>query len=228
RAPRGSSPAKVQPATARECMPPGGCLPSEPLRSFPFLRRKAPEHHVQRLHFVHTEAPVSIARIDPQLPIFPPPAALVGIAVDASEKRGGSAAGVAEGYSMRAVLGRVHHIENRAALRPGKAGDGLDHAIAIVDDEANGRGLSVRPVARRSECEQDRCQQNSHRASGEAIATAPPHRPTLLSRPPLVAPSSRRGAARAGGGRAAPPPIPRGCRGARRARRPPPPAPPAG
>src|SRR5262249_42153392 len=117
-------------------MPRGGCLPSEPLRSFPFLRRKAPKHHVQRLHLVYTEALVSIARIDPQLPIFPrPSAALVGNVVDSREERRGAAAGVTEGYSMRAVLGRVHHIENRAALRPGKAGDSLDHPIAIVDDE---------------------------------------------------------------------------------------------
>src|SRR5215831_19717422 len=112
------------------------------IESFPCLRREAPEHHVERLHLVYTEAPVSIAGIDPQLPIFlRPAAALVGDVVDACEQRGGSAAAVTEGYAMRALLGRVHHIENRAALRPGKAGDGLDHAIAIVDDEANGRAL---------------------------------------------------------------------------------------
>src|SRR5262245_37774654 len=128
------------------------------IESFPCLRREAPEHHVQRLHLVYTEASVSIARIDPQLPIFlRPAAALVGNVVDSREQRGSSAASVAAGYSMRAVLGRVHHIENRAALRPGKAGDGLDHAIAIVDDQANGRGLRVRAVARRTDNEEDRC-----------------------------------------------------------------------
>src|SRR5262252_9874865 len=95
--------------------------------SFSCLRREAPEHHVQRLHLVYTEAHVSIARIDPQLPIFlRRSAALVGDVVDAREERGGSAAGVTEAYAMRAVLGRVHHIENLAALRPGQAGDGLD------------------------------------------------------------------------------------------------------
>src|SRR5499433_2812516 len=124
------------------------------MESFPFLRREAPEHHVQRLHLVYTEASVSIARIDPQLPIFlRPTAALIGNVVDAREQRGSAAAGVTEGYSMRAVLGRVHHIENRAALRPGKAGDGLDHAIAVVDHQANGRGLRVRAVARRTDNE---------------------------------------------------------------------------
>src|SRR5215468_1642543 len=146
------------------------------IESFPFLRREAPEHHVQRLHLVCTEAPVSIARIDPQLPIFlRPAAALVGDVVDAREERGGAAAGVTESYSMGAVFGRVHHIENRAALRPGKTGDGLDHAIAIVDDEANGCGLRVRPIAGRREGEQHRCQHNSHRASGEAIAPTQCH-----------------------------------------------------
>src|SRR5215813_14212964 len=116
------------------------------MESFPFLRREAPEHHVQRLHLVYTEAPLSIARIHPQLPIFLRPA-LVGDVVDAREERGGPAAAVTEAYSMRAVLGRVHHIENRGPLRPGQAGDGLDHAIAIVDDEANGCALSVRALA---------------------------------------------------------------------------------
>src|SRR5262245_47294775 len=170
------------------------------IESFPFLRREAPEHHVQRLHLVYAEAPVSIARIDPQLPILlRPTAALVGNVVDAREERGSSAAGVTEGYSVRAVLGRVHHIENRAAFRPGKAGDGLDHAIAIVDDEANGCGLSVRPIARRSECEQDRCQHNSRRATGEAIATASAHCRILLK---WSAPRVRREPA-------VPPPIPR-------------------
>src|SRR6516165_9851999 len=112
------------------------------IESFPCLRREAPEHHVQRLHLVYTEASVSIARIDPQLPIFlRRGAALIGDVVDAREQRRGSTAGVAEAYSMRAVLGRVHHIENRAALRPGQAGDGLDHAIAIVDDATNGCAL---------------------------------------------------------------------------------------
>src|SRR6516164_3332981 len=112
------------------------------IKSFPLLRRKAPEHHVQRLHLVYTEALVSIARIDPQLPIFlRRSAALVGDVVDAREERRGSAAGVTEGYSMGAVLGRVHHVENRAPLRPGQGGDGLDHAIAIVDDEASGCAL---------------------------------------------------------------------------------------
>src|SRR5215813_1321157 len=102
------------------------------IESFPCLRREAPEHHVERLHLVYTEAPVSIAGIDPQLPIFlRRSAALIGDVVDAREQRGGSAAGVTEGYAMRAVLGRVHHVENGAALRPGKAGDGLDHAVAV-------------------------------------------------------------------------------------------------
>src|SRR6266567_9468035 len=88
------------------------------IESFPCLRREAPEHHVQRLHLVYTEAFVSIARIDPQLPIFlRPAAALVGDLVDSRDERGSSAAGVTEGYSMRAVLGRVHHIEDRAPLR---------------------------------------------------------------------------------------------------------------
>src|SRR5262250_150881 len=40
------------------------------IESLPCLRREAPEHHIERLHLVHTEAPVSIAGIDPQLPIF--------------------------------------------------------------------------------------------------------------------------------------------------------------
>src|SRR5262245_49931329 len=116
----------------------GGFLRSRPSSHFPFesvpcLRREAPEHHVQRLHLVYTEAPVSIVGIDPQLPIFlRPAAALIGDVVDSREQRGGAAAAVTEGYAMRAVLGRVHHIENRAALRPGKVGDGLDHAVAIV------------------------------------------------------------------------------------------------
>src|SRR5499427_5035388 len=127
------------------------------IESFPCLRRKAPEHHVQWLHLVYTEALVSIARIDPQLPIFlRRSAALVGDVVDAREERGGSAAGVTEAYAMRAVLGRVHHIENLAALRPGQAGDGLDRAIAVVDDEANGCGLRVRSLARRRDGEQHR------------------------------------------------------------------------
>src|SRR5215472_18308379 len=100
RAPRGSSRAKAHPAPARECMPRGGFLRSEPFESFPCesfpcLRREAPEHHVERLHLVYTEAPVSIAGIDPQLPIFlRRSAALVGDVVDAREQRGGSAAGV--------------------------------------------------------------------------------------------------------------------------------------
>src|SRR5262252_9409698 len=101
------------------------------IESFSCLRREAPEHHVQWLHLVYTEAFVSIARIDPQLPIFLR-TALIGDVVDAREESGGPAAGVTEGYSMRAVLGRVHHIENRAALRPGQGGDGLDHAVAVV------------------------------------------------------------------------------------------------
>src|SRR5262249_51680030 len=93
------------------------------MEAFPLQRREAPEHRVQRLHLVYTEASISIAGIDPQLPIFlRPAAALIGDVVDAREQRGSAAAGVAEGYPMRAVLGRVHHIENRAALRPGKAG----------------------------------------------------------------------------------------------------------
>src|SRR5262249_39791802 len=134
-----------------------------PAESFPCLRRKAPEHHVERLHLVYTEAPLSIVGIDPQLPIFlRPAAALIGDVVDAREERGGSAATVTEGYAMRAVLGRVHPMETRPALRPGKVGDGLDHAVAIVDDEADGRALRVRATPRRSECEQERCQQNSH------------------------------------------------------------------
>src|SRR5262249_56108681 len=103
------------------------------MESFPFLRREAPEHHVQRLHLVYTEAPVSIARIDPQLPIFlRPAAALIGDVVDAREERGGAAAGVAEGYPMRAVLGRVHHIENRPALRPLTPRARLAHPIPLV------------------------------------------------------------------------------------------------
>src|SRR5947209_468527 len=81
----------------------GGFLRSEPLshfpaESFPCLRREAPEHHVQRLHLVYTEAFVRIAGIDPQLPIFlRPAAALVGDVVDAREKRRSAAAGVTEG-----------------------------------------------------------------------------------------------------------------------------------
>src|SRR5262249_60051149 len=83
------------------------------MESFPCLRRKAPEHHVQRLHLVYTEALVSIARIDPQLPIFlRRSAALIGDVVDAREERRGSAAGVTKAYSMRTVIGRVHHIES--------------------------------------------------------------------------------------------------------------------
>src|SRR5947209_12812970 len=167
--------------------------------SVPCLRREAPEHYVQRLHLVYTEAPVSIGGIDPQLPIFLRPAALIGDVVDAREQRGGAAAGVTEGYSMRTVLGRVHHIENRAALRPGKVGDGLDHAIAIVDDEANGCVLSACALARRRDGEQHRCQHNRRRAPGEAIATAPAH--CLI----LLAWSS----ARARRGPNASPPIPR-------------------
>src|SRR5262249_11448334 len=140
------------------------------MESFPFLRREAPEHHVQRLHLVYTEAPVSIARIDPQLPIFlRPAAALIGDVVDAREERGGAAAGVAEGYPMRAVLGRFHQMETRAPPRRGKAGEGLAHATPMVDDQAKGRGLRGRAVARRTDNEEDRCQHNSHRASGEAI-----------------------------------------------------------
>src|SRR5262249_29232797 len=168
-------------------MPRGGFLRSEPsnhfpAESFPCLRREAPEYHVERLHLVYTEAPLSIAGIDPQLPIFlRPAAALVGDVVDACEQRGGSAAAVTEGYAMRALLGRVHHIENRAALRPGKAGDGLDHAVAIVDDEANRCGLSVRLIARRSNREQDRRQQNCGRAPGEAMAAARGHGLILLA-----------------------------------------------
>src|SRR5262245_8880533 len=163
----------------------GGFLRSRPsshfpAESFPCLRREAPEHHVQRLHLVYTEAPVSIVGIDPQLPIFLRPAAgLVGDVVDAREQRGGSAASVTEGYAMRAVLGGVHHVENRAALRPGKAGDALGHAVAVVDDEANRCGLSVRLIARRSNREQDRRQRD--RAPGEAIATAPAHCRILLA-----------------------------------------------
>src|SRR6516162_7008706 len=152
------------------------------IESFPCLRRKAPEHHVQRLHLVYTEALVSIARIDPQLPIFlRRSTALIGDVVDAREERRGPAAAVTEGYAMRAILGRVHHIEDRAALRPGQAGDGLDHAIAIVDDEANGCALRVRAPARRRDGEQHRCQDNSCRAPGEAIATAPGHGLILLA-----------------------------------------------
>src|SRR6516225_11275547 len=91
------------------------------IESFPFLRREAPEHHVQRLHLVCTEAPVSIVGIDPQLPIFLRPAAdLIGNVVDAREERRGAAAGVTEGYSMRGGLGGVHHVEYRVALGPGK------------------------------------------------------------------------------------------------------------
>src|SRR6516225_4801063 len=173
-------------------------LPIKAIESFPCLRREAPEHHVERLHLVYTEAPLSIAGIDPQLPIFlRRSAALIGDVVDAREERGGSAAGVTEGYSMRALLGRVHHIENRAALRPGQAGDGLDHAVAIVDDEANRCGLSVRLIARRSNREQDRRQRG--RASGEAMATARGHGRILLAWR----------AARVRRGPAAPRPIPR-------------------
>src|SRR5215467_12073319 len=92
-------------------MPRGGFLRSEPSSHFPACVVKR----------VHTEAPVSIAGIDPQLPIFlRRSAALIGDVVDAREERGGSAAAVTEGYAMRAVLGGVHHVENRAALRPGK------------------------------------------------------------------------------------------------------------
>src|SRR5262249_22482574 len=85
------------------------------------------------------------------------------------------AAGVTEAYSMRAVLGRVHHVDDRVALRPGQAGDSLDHAIAVVDDEANGCGLRMCAIARRCDGEQHRCQHNSRRASAEVIATAPGH-----------------------------------------------------
>src|SRR5262245_29984625 len=178
----------------------GGFLRSEPLRSFPCLRRKAPEHHVERLHLVYAEAPLSIAGIDPQLPIFlRRSAALIGDVVDAREERGGAAAGVTEGYAVRAVLGGVHHVENRAALRPGKAGDGLDHAVAIVDDEANARALRVRAMARRGDREQHRRQQTCGRAPGEAIATASAHGRILLAWR----------AARVRRGPAAPRPIPR-------------------
>src|SRR5262249_28298012 len=186
-------------------MPRGGFLRSEPsnhfpAESFPCLRREAPEYHVERLHLVYTEAPLSIAGIDPQLPIFlRRSAALISDVVDAREQRGGSAAGVTEGYAMRALLGRVHHIENRAALRPGQAGDGLDHAIAIVDDEADRCGLRAREIAGRSDGEQDRCQQNSVRAPDEAIAMASAHGRILLA---WRAAHVRRGPA-------APRPIPR-------------------
>src|SRR5262249_54428233 len=170
------------------------------IESFPCLRGEAPEYHVQRLHLVYTEALVSIAGIDPQLPIFlRRSAALIGDVVDAREERGGPAAGVTEAYAMRAVLGRVHHVENRAPLRPGQAGDGLDHAIAIVDDEANGRGLSACALARRRGGEQHRCQDNSRRAPAEAIATARSYA--------LILPA--RSCARARRGSAVSPPIPR-------------------
>src|SRR5215831_13032220 len=152
------------------------------IESFPCLRREAPEHHVQRLHLVYTEALVSIAGIDPQLPIFlRRSAALIGDVVDAREERGGSAAAVTEGYAMRAVLGGVHHVENRAALRPGKVGDGLDHAVAIVDDQANARALRVRAIARRGDREQHRRQQTCGRAPGETIAMASAHGRILLA-----------------------------------------------
>src|SRR5262249_61192255 len=90
-------------------------IESFPCESFPCLRRKAPEHHVERLHFVYTEAPLSIAGIDPQLPIFlRRSAALIGDVVDAREERGAAAAGVTEGYSMRALLARF--ITSRTVL----------------------------------------------------------------------------------------------------------------
>src|SRR5262249_62125304 len=112
-------PTRVQPRTARGRTARIGALPSKPLRSFPFLHREAPEHHVERLHVVDSEALISIARVDPELPVFLTPA-LVGDVIDLGEKRGAAAAGIAEAYSMRAALGRVHHIEHRGALCPGK------------------------------------------------------------------------------------------------------------
>src|ERR1700716_4009926 len=57
-------------------------------RSFPLLRRVAPEHHVERLHFVGTEASISIHRIDPELPVFLGcTAALVRDVVDLGQER---------------------------------------------------------------------------------------------------------------------------------------------
>src|SRR5437899_3564684 len=135
----------------------------EAIASFPLLRGEAPEHHVECLQFVYTETPVSIGRIDPQLPIFLGAApALVGDIVDLRQKRRVAAAGRVEGDSMRARLGRIHRVEHGAALRPGKTGYGLDHSVAVIDDQANGGGLRERPVTRR---EQKQCQQRSRCAA---------------------------------------------------------------
>src|SRR5262249_40472405 len=109
----------------------------------------------------------------PQLPVFLTPA-LVGNVVDVREERGGAAAGVTECYSVWPALGRVHHIEHRAALRPGKTGDGLARAVSIIDDQANGCALSLCPTARRGD-QHDRYQQSCGRAAAEVIATAPGH-----------------------------------------------------
>src|SRR5712691_2692310 len=158
-------------------MPTGGGSTEKPSRSFPLVCRKAPKHHIERLHLVCTEAFVSIGRIDPQLPIlFAGSAALVRNIVDLGEKCRRTAAGGVEGYSMRARLRRGHHVEHRGALRPGQVGDGLDDSIAVIDDQANGRGLSGRAEARRSECEQD--QHNCRGAPGDPMALD--HRRMLL------------------------------------------------
>src|SRR3974390_1977272 len=103
-------------APSRLPRPGGGYWRSQPFQSFPFLGRKAPIHHVERLHFVGPEAAVSIGRVDPELPAFPPPAAaLVGDVVDPGEERSIPVAGIAEGYAVRVGLRCIHHVEDRAA-----------------------------------------------------------------------------------------------------------------
>src|SRR5262249_17583690 len=114
---------------------------------------------------------ISIAGIDPQLPVFLTPA-LVGNVVDVREERGGAAAGVTECYSVWPALGRVHHVEHRAALRPGKTRDGLARAVSIIDDQADGCALRLCPIARCGD-QHDGYQQSCGRAAGEA--TAPGH-----------------------------------------------------